>query len=74
MKIADKLLALLRKRGSAYEDDEHRGTMRDVATRSGIADVDPEPLSQISGEGIDREREGSSHEDHRELRDRMPGR
>jgi hypothetical protein len=69
MKIADKLLELLRKRGSAWEDEEQ--DLRDVATRSGIADVDPEPLSQISGEGIDLERDVRAHNDIEEQRERM---
>jgi hypothetical protein len=47
-------------------------SMVDVATESGIADVDPEPLSQVSGEGIDPVLDTRAHDEIRELRDRLP--
>jgi hypothetical protein len=77
MKIADKILELLRKRGDAWEDDgdldrEINEDMRNVATRSGIADVDPEPISHVAGEGIDLDRDVNAHEEIREQRERMP--
>ena len=77
MKIADKLLELLRKRGTAWEDDgdldrEINEDLRNVATRSGIADVDPEPISHVAGEGIDLDRDVNAHEEIREQRERMP--
>jgi len=76
MKFADVLLDLLRKRGSAWEDDgdldkEIDNDMRDVATRSGIADVDPEPLSHVAGEGIDLDRDVNAQKDIKEQREKM---
>jgi hypothetical protein len=73
MKIADRLLEMLRRRGVAREDDEPDAEdLRDIATRSGIADVDPEPLSHTAGEGIDLDRDVEAHEKIREQRERMP--
>lgn len=43
-----------------------------VATESGIADVDPVPLSNVAGEGIDLERDVAAHTELRDLRDRLP--
>ena len=43
-----------------------------VATESGIADVDPVPLSHVAGEGIDPERDVKAHTELRDLRDRLP--
>jgi hypothetical protein len=75
MKFADTLLALLRKRGAAWEDDgQDEDDLREVATRSGIADIDPEPLSHVAGEGIDLDRDVNAHEELREQRERMPHR
>ncbi|HUS29099.1 MAG TPA: hypothetical protein VMZ53_11330 [Kofleriaceae bacterium] len=70
---------MLRKRGNAWED-EHKldkeidDDMRDVATKSGIADVDPVPLSHVAGEGIDPDGDVNAHEEIREQRDRLPDR
>ena len=73
MKIADKLLDLLRRHGVAREDDApDADDLREIATRSGIADVDPEPLSQVAGEGIDLDRDVDAHETIREQRERLP--
>ena len=73
MRFADKLLELLRRRGVARNDDEpNADQLRDIATHSGIADVDPEPLSQVSGEGIDLDRDVDAHEKIREQRERLP--
>ena len=44
----------------------------DIATKSGIADVDPVPLSHVAGEGIDPTRDVKAHEDIAALRDRLP--
>lgn len=44
----------------------------DVATKSGIADVDPVPLSHVAGEGIDLEGDVKAHSELRDLRDRLP--
>jgi hypothetical protein len=76
MKFADVLLDLLRKHGSAWEDDgdlekQINDDMRDVATRSGIADVDPEPLSHVAGEGIDLDRDVSAQKDIKEQREKL---
>ncbi|HTL35491.1 MAG TPA: hypothetical protein VL326_20325 [Kofleriaceae bacterium] len=76
MKFADVLLDLLRKRGSAWEDDgdldrQIDADMRDVATKSGIADVDPEPLSHIAGEGIDLDRDVNAQKDIKEQREKL---
>ena len=43
-----------------------------VATESGIADVDPEPLSHVAGEGIDLDRDVAAHQEITEQRDRLP--
>ena len=43
-----------------------------VATESGIADVDPEPLSHVAGEGIDLDRDVAAHEEIADLRERLP--
>lgn len=66
-------------RGADARFDDNFGTsvptnenLVDVATQSGIADVDPVPLSQVAGEGIDPTRDVKAHEDIHELRERMP--
>lgn len=43
-----------------------------VATQSGIADVDPEPISHVAGEGIDPVRDLEAHDSVKAVRDRMP--
>ena len=43
-----------------------------IATQSGIADVDPEPISHVAGEGIDLDRDVAAHEEIAELRARLP--
>ena len=66
-------------RGADARFDDNFGTsvptnenLVDIATKSGIADVDPVPLSNVSGEGIDPTRDVAAHEDIKELRERMP--
>src|SRR5690349_11401623 len=44
-----------------------------IATQSGIADVDPEPISHVAGEGIDLDRDIAAHEEIAEQRDRLAG-
>lgn len=46
--------------------------MRAVATESGIADVDPESISQVAGEGIDLDGDIAAHQEISELRERLP--
>lgn len=46
--------------------------LRDVATQSGIADVDPQPISHIAGEGIDLDGDIAAHDALKEVRERMP--
>jgi hypothetical protein len=46
--------------------------LRDVATRSGIADVDPQPISHIAGEGIDLDGDIAAHDALTEVRERLP--
>lgn len=46
--------------------------MRAVATESGIADVDPEPISHVAGEGIDLDRDIAAHQEITDLRERLP--
>jgi hypothetical protein len=53
--------------GSSADED-----MVAVATESGIADVDPEPISHVAGEGIDLDRDIAAHEEIAELRERLP--
>jgi hypothetical protein len=43
-----------------------------IATTSGIADVDPEPLAQTAGEGIPLEPVEAAHVELGELRERLP--
>lgn len=43
-----------------------------VATESGLAEVDPEPISHVAGEGIDLDRDIAAHEVIAELRARLP--
>lgn len=44
----------------------------EIATRSGIADVDPLPISHVAGEGIDPVRDIEAHTSIAESRERMP--
>jgi len=39
---------------------------------AGIANVDPEPLSQVAGEGIDLDRDVAAHETFAEQGERLP--
>jgi hypothetical protein len=43
-----------------------------IATSSGMADVDPEPLAQTVGEGIALEPTEAAHTEIQELRERLP--
>jgi hypothetical protein len=43
-----------------------------IATSSGMADVDPEPLAQTSGEGIALDPVAAAHTEIEELRERLP--
>ena len=71
--------AIAMARGAEEAFDNQFGTsvpvhedLVDVATHSGIADVDPVPLSHVAGEGIDPVRDIAAHEDIIEQRDRLP--
>lgn len=44
----------------------------EVARHSGIADVDPEPMTQIAGEGIDPDGNEKAQESVKNQRDRLP--
>lgn len=57
---------------SVAANDNTNEDLVEVATTSGIADVDPVPLSNVAGEGIDPEREMRAHTELRDLRDRLP--
>jgi hypothetical protein len=64
-------------RGMSPEDLPIAGQMvdtdlRDVAMHSGIADVDPQYLSHVAGEGIDLDLDTAAHDVLVEVRDRMP--
>jgi hypothetical protein len=52
---------------SALDDD-----LRAIATESGIANVDPEPISHVAGEGIDLDRDVAAHREIADLRERLP--
>lgn len=72
-------MALRTARGADVRFDDNFGTsaptnenLVDVATRSGIADVDPVPLSNVAGEGIDPVRDVAAHDDIIDLRERLP--
>lgn len=43
-----------------------------VARHSGLAEVDPEPMTQIAGEGIDPEDNDKAHTSVKDQRDRLP--
>ncbi|MBA3396881.1 MAG: hypothetical protein H0T89_29900 [Deltaproteobacteria bacterium] len=43
-----------------------------IATESGLADVDPGPLSHVAGEGIDLDADRRAQTSVREQRERMP--
>ncbi len=45
----------------------------EFVTDAGIADVDPEPLSHVAGEGIDPDRDVAAQSEIKEQRARMPG-
>jgi hypothetical protein len=71
--------ALAMARGSEESFDNQFGTsvpmhedLVDVATHSGNADVDPEPLSQVAGEGIDPVRDVAAHDEIVDQRERLP--
>ncbi len=66
-------------RGAEVSFDDLVGTsvavnddLIEVATTSGMTDVDPEPLSHVAGEGIDLERDLEAHDSIKDLRDRLP--
>lgn len=42
-----------------------------IATDSGIANVDPEPISHVAGEGIDLDRDVAAHQEIAEQRERL---
>lgn len=44
----------------------------EVARHSGIADVDPVPLAQTAGEGIDPDDNDKAHASVKEQRERLP--
>ena len=77
--VLKRIIRVRRGAGVKPADEMGLGThdtldedMRAVATRSGIADVDPVPLSHVAGEGIDPERDVRAHQEIHEIRDRMP--
>jgi hypothetical protein len=43
-----------------------------IASESGIANVDPEPISHVAGEGIDLDGDVRAHEEIAEQRARLP--
>jgi hypothetical protein len=45
--------------------------LRAIATESGIANVDPEPISHVAGEGIDLDRDVAAHREIAEQRQRL---
>jgi hypothetical protein len=70
--------ALAMARGADASFDNQFGTsvpvhedLVDIATESGIADVDPEPLSHVAGEGIDPVRDVAAHDEIIEQRERL---
>lgn len=60
------------RRGKHAALDEPLGDMVAVATESGLAEVDPQPISHVAGEGIDLDRDVAAHEEIAELRARLP--
>ena len=45
--------------------------LRAIATESGLAEVDPEPISHVAGEGIDLDRDVAAHREIADLRQRL---
>jgi hypothetical protein len=75
--VLKKLVRFRRGKHATVEDvpDDVGDTVGDmvaVATESGIADVDPQPISHVAGEGIDLDRDVAAHEEITELRARIP--
>jgi hypothetical protein len=71
--------ALRTARGADVRFDDSVGTsvpvnenLVAVATQSGLANVDPVPLSHVAGEGIDLDADVQAHTELEELRERMP--
>lgn len=60
------------RRGKHGTLDDAAGDMIAVATESGLAEVDPEPISHVAGEGIDLDRDVAAHEELADLRARLP--
>lgn len=52
---------------STLDDD-----LRAIATESGLANVDPEPISHVAGEGIDLDGDLAAHREIAEQRERLP--
>ncbi|MDB4956770.1 MAG: hypothetical protein JWO36_4339 [Myxococcales bacterium] len=48
------------------------GEIADSVTHAGIADVDPQPLAQVAGEGIDPDAVEAAHHELPDLRERLP--
>ena len=71
--------ALRAARGADVRFDDNFGTsvpanenLADIATGSGIADVDPVPLSNVAGEGIDIDANAAAYDDISTLHGRLP--
>jgi hypothetical protein len=62
-------LALRRRRAARHAPAEAAAS---AAVGPGIAAVDPEPMTQIAGEGIDLEADAAAHRDTADLRARLP--
>lgn len=76
-----KRLVRVRRRAGASQASNEVGLgahdvlgedMRAVATASGLANVDPVPLSQVAGEGIDLDGDVAAHQEIADLRERLP--
>jgi len=71
--------ALRSARGADVRFDDNFGTsvpanenLAEIATSSGIADVDPVPLSNVAGEGIDLDANAAAYDDISTLHGRLP--
>jgi len=72
---ADEDLGIPVDLGAPGAPDDELEIVEDVtviATSSGIADVDPEPLAQTAGEGIALEPNAAAHTEIKALRERLP--
>lgn len=70
--IGRRRTALDRSARREDEDTEADADAGDAPLVAGISEVDPQPLTQIAGEGIDPDATRAAHDEPREQRERLP--